>query len=71
MSDQLALFMKERQIKIQDILKYSRFGKNYLLSLPLKKKDFLSVVFAGQKKIDKKVDLVNTNVSTIVSVNRK
>lgn len=51
MSDQLVLFMKERQIKIQDILKYSRFGKNYLLSLPLKKKIFYLLFFAGQKKL--------------------
>jgi hypothetical protein len=49
MSDQLSVFMKERQIKIQDILNYSRFGKNYLLSLPLKKKIFYLLFFAGQK----------------------
>ncbi|MGI9583481.1 glycosyltransferase family 2 protein [Chryseobacterium sp. RRHN12] len=55
MSDQLALFMKERQIKIQDILKYSRFGKNYLLSLPLKKKIFYLLFFAGQKRLIRKL----------------
>ncbi|MGR3855754.1 glycosyltransferase family 2 protein [Chryseobacterium indologenes] len=55
MSDQLDLFMKERQIKIQDILKYSRFGKNYLLSLPLKKKIFYLLFFAGQKRLIRKL----------------
>ncbi|MFS4431173.1 glycosyltransferase family 2 protein [Chryseobacterium sp. S90] len=55
MSDQLALFMKERQIKIQDILNYSRFGKNYLLSLPLKKKIFYLLFFGGQKRLIRKL----------------
>ncbi|AZA78284.1 glycosyltransferase family 2 protein [Chryseobacterium sp. G0186] len=55
MSDQLVVFMRERQIKIQDILKYSRFGKNYLLSLPLKKKIFYLLFFTGQKKLIRKL----------------
>ena len=55
MSDKLAVFMKERQIKIQDILRYSRFGKNYLLSLPVKKKIFYLLFFAGQKKLIRKL----------------
>ncbi|SEH43552.1 glycosyltransferase family 2 protein [Chryseobacterium culicis] len=55
MSDQLNLFMKERQIKNQDILRYSRFGKNYILSLPLKKKIFYLLFFAGQKKLIRKL----------------
>ncbi|PRB02872.1 glycosyl transferase family 2 [Chryseobacterium sp. MYb7] len=55
MSDQLVLFMKERQIKIQDILKYCRFGKNYILSLPLKKKIFYLLFFAGQKRLIRKL----------------
>ncbi|WP_353148423.1 glycosyltransferase [Chryseobacterium sp.] len=55
MADQLAVFREERQIKIQDILKYSRFGKNYLLSLPLKKKIFYLLFFAGQKKLIRKL----------------
>ncbi|PWN58795.1 glycosyltransferase [Chryseobacterium viscerum] len=55
MSDQLILFMNERQIKVQDILKYSRFGKNYLLSLPLKKKIFYLLFFAGQKRLIRKL----------------
>lgn len=55
MSDQLDVFTRERQIKIRDILKYSRFGKNYLLSLPLKKKIFYLLFFSGQKKLIKKL----------------
>jgi glycosyltransferase involved in cell wall biosynthesis len=55
MSDQLILFMNKRQIKVQDILKYSRFGKNYLLSLPLKKKIFYLLFFAGQKRLIRKL----------------
>ncbi|MCL8535827.1 glycosyltransferase family 2 protein [Chryseobacterium gallinarum] len=55
MAVQLAVFRQERQIKIQDILKYSRFGKNYLLSLPLKKKIFYLLFFAGQKKLIRKL----------------
>ncbi|WP_126652600.1 glycosyltransferase family 2 protein [Chryseobacterium aureum] len=55
MSDQLKLFRKERQINMQDILLYSRFGKNYILSLPLKKKIFYLLFFAGQKKLIRKL----------------
>lgn len=55
MSDKLSVFIRERQIKIQDILNYSRFGTNYLLSLPLKKKIFYLLFFAGQKKLIRKL----------------
>lgn len=55
MADKLSIFMKERKIKIKDIFNYSRFGKNYLLSLPLKKKIFYLLFFAGQKKLIKKL----------------
>lgn len=55
MTDELAVFMEERKIKIQDILSYSRFGKNYLLSLPVKKKIFYLLFFAGQKKLIRKM----------------
>lgn len=55
MADELAVFMKERKINIQDILNYSRFGKNYLLSLPLKKKIFYLLFFAGQKKLIRRI----------------
>ncbi|PKF76222.1 glycosyltransferase [Chryseobacterium sp. PMSZPI] len=55
MADQLDVFIKKRHIKIQDILNYSRFGKNYLLSLPLKKKIFYLLFFAGQKRLIRKL----------------
>ncbi|MBV8325808.1 glycosyltransferase [Chryseobacterium sp.] len=55
MADQLSVFIKKREIKIQDILNYSRFGKNYLLSLPVKKKIFYLLFFAGQKKLIRKL----------------
>lgn len=55
MADKLSVFIKERGIKIQDILNYSRFGKNYLLSLPVKKKIFYLLFFAGQKKLIRKL----------------
>ncbi|MDQ0783482.1 glycosyltransferase family 2 protein [Chryseobacterium sp. W4I1] len=55
MAGELAVFMQERKIKIRDILKYNRFGKNYLLSLPVKKKIFYLLFFAGQKKLIRKL----------------
>lgn len=55
MAEQLDFFIKKRQIKIQDILNYNRFGKNYLLSLPVKKKIFYLLFFAGQKKLIRKL----------------
>ena len=55
MSEKLELFIKKRGIKLKDILKYNRFDKNYLLSLPLKKKIFYLLFFAGQKKLIRKL----------------
>ncbi|SIP93553.1 Glycosyltransferase involved in cell wall bisynthesis [Chryseobacterium sp. RU37D] len=55
MSARLEAFMNERNIKIKDILMYSRFDKNYLLSLPLKKKIFYLLFFAGQNKLIRKL----------------
>lgn len=55
MAHEMDVFRKDRQIKIQDILKYNRFDKNYLLSLPLKKKIFYLLFFAGQMKLIKKL----------------
>lgn len=51
MAHKLELFVKDRDIKLKDIVNYSRFDKNYLLSLPLKKKLFYLLFFAGQKKL--------------------
>lgn len=55
MSEKLEVFMQERNINFKDILIYSRFDKNYLLSLPLKKKIFYLLFFAGQKKLIRKL----------------
>ena len=55
MTHELSIFMKKRDIKIKDILSYSRFDKNYLLSLPLKKKIFYLLFFGGQKKLIRKI----------------
>lgn len=55
MSRELDIFIKKRGIKIKDILCYSRFDKNYLLSLPVKKIIFYLLFFTGQKKLIKKL----------------
>ncbi|UFH33891.1 glycosyltransferase [Chryseobacterium sp. C-71] len=55
MSHQLEVFIQERNINFKDILNYSRFDTNYLLSLPLKKKIFYLLFFAGQKKLIRKL----------------
>lgn len=51
MANKLEIFVKKRDIKLKDILSYSRFDNNYLLSLPLKKKIFYLLFFAGQRKL--------------------
>nr|WP_314492767.1 glycosyltransferase [uncultured Chryseobacterium sp.] len=55
MSGKLDVFRRERNINFKDILIYSRFGKNYILSLSLKKKIFYLLFFAGQKKMIRKL----------------
>ncbi len=55
MSQELEVFMHERNINFKDILIYSRFGKNYILSLPLKKRIFYLLFFAGQKRLIRKL----------------
>lgn len=51
MSDELDLFMKSNGLTIKDILQYRRFGKNYLLSLPLRKKIYYILSFLKLRKI--------------------
>ncbi len=51
----LSRFMQDKHLKVKDILKYRRFDKNYLLSLPLKKKIFYLLFFAGQKTLIRKL----------------
>lgn len=55
MSQELQVFVRERDIKLKDILLYNRFDKNYLLSLPVKKKIFYLLFFTGQKKLIRKL----------------
>lgn len=55
MSENLEQFIRKRDIKLKNILNYNRFGKNYLLSLPLKKSIFYLLFFARQKKLIKKL----------------
>lgn len=45
MSQRLKDFMKHRDIFLANILQYKRFDKNYLVSLPLKKKIFYLMYF--------------------------
>lgn len=55
MTVELKNFLKERQISRIEILKYRRFGKNYLLSLPPTKQVFYLLYFFGGKKVLKKL----------------
>jgi len=51
MSQVLDNFIRIKELKIKDILQFNRFGKNYLLSLPLKKKLYYLLYFFGFKRI--------------------
>ena len=55
MSSELKKFIKERKISAFEILKYQRFGKNYLLSLPLKKQVYYLLYFFGFEKLIRKM----------------
>ena len=55
MSLELGSFIKYRKISTWEILQYKRFGKNYLLSLPLKKQLFYVLYFFGGKNIIRKL----------------
>jgi len=51
MSQELDTFIKTNGLKIKDILQYKRFGRNYLLSLPLKKKIYYTLSLLRLKKL--------------------
>ena len=51
MSQKLDQFRKKHQISTLEILKYQRFGKNYLLSLPPKKFVYYMLYLLKQKKL--------------------
>lgn len=55
MSGRLKNFMKNNGIKLSDILWYQRFDKNYLLSLPNRKKIYYLLYFFGQEKLIRKI----------------
>lgn len=48
-------FLKKNEISLREILLYKRFGKNYLLSLPIRKKVYYLLCFFGFQKWIKKL----------------
>ncbi|WP_312074719.1 glycosyltransferase family 2 protein [Chryseobacterium sp.] len=54
MSEKLDDFIKKRNVKFKDILTYSRFDRNYLLSLPVKKKIYYLLYFSGFYRVLRK-----------------
>ncbi|WOC52546.1 hypothetical protein BPO_1899 [Bergeyella porcorum] len=46
MSQRLKDFMKQWNIFLVDVLQYKRFDKNYLVSLPMKKRIFYILYFS-------------------------
>ena len=55
MALELKKFIKQNKISVVDIFLYQRFGRNYLLSLPLKKKIYYVLYFFGGRSILKKL----------------
>ena len=55
MSAELRKFIKERKISLIEILNYERFGKNYLVSLPIKKKVYYLLYFFRQEWLLRKI----------------
>ena len=55
MSVELRKFIKERKISLIEILNYERFGKNYLVSLPIKKKVYYLLYFLRQEWLLRKI----------------
>ncbi len=55
MSRELKVFLRKNKISTVDILLYRRFGRNYLLYLPLKKKIYYLLYFVGQEKLLRKL----------------
>jgi len=55
MSQSLDEFIVTKGLKTKEILLYNRFGKNYLLSLPLKKKLYYLLYFFGFKGLIRKL----------------
>lgn len=55
MSRELKEFIQKREISLLEILTYKRFNKNYLVSLPFKKKIYYLLYFFKQKKMIRKL----------------
>lgn len=55
MSNELHLMKKKYKISLWDIIRYQRFGKNYLLSLPLKKNMYYLLYFMGADQFLRKI----------------
>ena len=55
MSSKLKEFLKNKKISRNNLLGYKRFGKNYLLSLPLKKRLYYLMYFFGLEKLIRKI----------------
>lgn len=55
MSEELQKFIKKKKISRSEIIGYQRFGKNYLLSLSLRKKIYYLLYFLRQEKLLRKL----------------
>ena len=55
MSAELRKFIKERKISLIEILNYKRFDRNYLVSLPIKKKVYYLLYFFKQEWLLRKI----------------
>ena len=55
MSLELKKFVKKNRISLAEIFMYRRFGKNYLLYLPLRKKIYYLLYFSGMENIVRKL----------------
>lgn len=55
MSKELRFMMKKYGISFWDLISYQRFGKNYLLSLPLKKNLYYLLYFIGADQLLRKI----------------
>ena len=55
LSTRLKMFLKSREISVFDILKYKRFGRNYLMNLPFKKKAYYLLYFLGFERLIRKI----------------
>ena len=55
LSDELKKFRQQRGIGWLEIIRYQRFGKNYLLYLPVRKKIYYLLYFMGQEALLRKL----------------